>query len=183
MCMTRMALSSSLTVGSRKAKAAGPALGAPPYVARGRPRPRVCAAPAGRAGNRRSTAPACATGGADAPRLRTSPPRAIAHLGFPPSRNSDGPMAITARLRSASQAPCAASSSPCAPMSTLCRSAGTSQRLLGPTALTQHRCGEPRTPLARTRANHGRCPARGTSGAGVVLGWCAGPMCALAFPT
>src|SRR2546426_104824 len=60
---------------------------------------------------------------------------------------------------------------------------GILQRLLENTAPAQHRCSEPLTPLARTRADHGRCPARRTSGADVVLGWCDGPRCALAFPT
>src|SRR5712691_4501497 len=48
------------------------------------------------------------TGCAHARRRRTPPPRAVAHVGFAPSRHRDGTMAITARLRSESQAPCAA---------------------------------------------------------------------------
>ena len=48
------------------------------------------------------------TGCAHALRRRTPPPRAIAHVGFAPSRHRDGTMAITARLRWARQAPCAA---------------------------------------------------------------------------
>src|SRR5439155_15710359 len=48
------------------------------------------------------------TGCAHARRRRTPPPRAVAHVGFAPSQHRDGTQAITARLRSESQAPCAA---------------------------------------------------------------------------